>query len=61
MQDRGNAEYFIARAEQCLRLAEAIRQTANELEAMGNGLMAKAVEVDTNREKLTSKRKPAAS
>ena len=51
MQEPCDAEYFLVRAEQCLRLAEMTRQAANELEAMGNGFMAKAVEFDTKREK----------
>jgi hypothetical protein len=59
MEDLCNAEYFLARAEQCLRLAEANRKVAIELEAMGNGFMAKAVEYDTKREKLEIERKPA--
>jgi hypothetical protein len=37
MQDIGDAEYFLARAEQCLRLADANRQTANELRPWATG------------------------
>jgi len=54
MEETNDAEYFIARAEQCLRLAEANRQAAIELETMGNGFMAKAVEVDTRQQKARS-------
>lgn len=46
-----DAEDFLARGEQCLRLAEASRQIANELETIGNEFMARAVKADTDRQK----------
>ena len=45
------AEYLIETADRCTRLAQAGRQIADDLEALRNELMAKAVELDTNREK----------
>lgn len=44
-------EYLIQTADRCTRLAQAGRQIADDLEALRNELMAKAVELDTNREK----------
>lgn len=44
-------DYLIKTADRCTRLARAGREIAAELEAMSNELMAKAVELDTSREK----------
>ena len=55
MQEKCEAEYFLARGEECLRLADTNRQIANELQAISDRFMAKAVELDTNREKLLPK------
>ena len=39
--------YLIDAADQCVKLARAGRTMADQLEAMSNQLMAKAVELDT--------------
>jgi hypothetical protein len=44
-------EYLIETADKCIRLARAGRELAESLEAMSNDLMAKAVELDTKRDK----------
>lgn len=44
-------DYLIDAADQCIRLARAGREMAASLEAMSNDLMAKAVELDTTRQK----------
>ena len=44
-------EYLIKAADRCTRLAHAGREIADELESLSNELMAKAVELDTSREK----------
>lgn len=44
-------EYLIETADKCIRLAQAGRELAETLEAMSNDLMAKAVELDTRRQK----------
>ena len=44
-------EYLIEIADRCNRLARAGREIAASLEAMGNDLMAKAVALDTKRDK----------
>jgi hypothetical protein len=44
-------EYLIETADKCIRLARAGRALADSLEAMSNDLMAKAVELDTKRDK----------
>ena len=43
-------DYLIQTADRCTRLAQAGREIADDLEALRNELMAKAVELDTNRE-----------
>lgn len=48
MQD---AEYLIARAEECLRLVRAARENADNLENLANELMAKAVAIDTEQDR----------
>ena len=44
-------DYLIQVADRCSRLAQAGREIVDDLEALRNELMAKAVELDTNREK----------
>ncbi|MDO9412000.1 MAG: hypothetical protein Q7T81_05435 [Pseudolabrys sp.] len=44
-------EYLIDTADQCVKLARAGREMAAQLEAMSNNLMAKAVELDTSRQR----------
>jgi hypothetical protein len=44
-------DYLIQTADRCKRLARAGREIAAELEAVSDELMAKAVELDTSREK----------
>jgi hypothetical protein len=44
-------DYLIETADRCTRLARAGREIAADLEAMSNELMAKAVELDTTRQK----------
>jgi hypothetical protein len=49
-----DAAYFLEKAEQCFRLsreAELKADIATELEALGYEFMAKAVELDTARDK----------
>ncbi|MFZ0847539.1 MAG: hypothetical protein WAM62_17270 [Pseudolabrys sp.] len=48
-------EYLIETADRCIRLARAGRELAASLEAMSNDLMAKAVELDTSRQKKNQK------
>lgn len=44
-------EYLIEAADQCVAMARAGREMAEKLEAMSNNLMAKAVELDTLRQR----------
>ena len=44
-------EYLIEAADQCVQMARAGRDMAEKLEAMSNNLMAKAVELDTLRQR----------
>ena len=44
-------EFLIETADQCVQLARAGREMATQLEAMSNNLMAKAVELDTTRQR----------
>ena len=56
MRDVEYATYFLEKAEQCFRLGRAAGNSpeiATELKAMGYEFMAKAVEVDTDRDKTT--------
>ena len=48
-------EYLIETAERCNRLARIGRELAADLEAMSNDLMAKAVALDTERDKREKK------
>jgi Flp pilus assembly protein TadB len=45
-------QYLIDKADQCNRLARAGREMADSLEAMGNDLMAKAVALDSARDRV---------
>jgi hypothetical protein len=49
-------EYLIETADRCKRLARAGREVADSLEAISNDLMAKAVELDTSRDKNKNKK-----
>lgn len=44
-------EYLIETADRCIRLAREGRELVDRLEAISNELMAKAVELDTKRDK----------
>ena len=44
-------EYLVETADRCIRLAREGRQLVERLEAISNELMAKAVELDTKRDK----------
>jgi hypothetical protein len=51
-----DAAYFLEKAEQCFRLSRTARLNADvaaELETMGYEFMAKAVDLDTARDKAT--------
>lgn len=50
-------EFLIETADRCKRLAREGRQLAANLENMSNDLMAKAVELDTARQKTERNRK----
>jgi hypothetical protein len=52
---RNTESYLIDTADQCARLARAGREMAAQLEAMSNSLMAKAVELDTGRQRDDAK------
>lgn len=43
--------YLIEKADECARLARVGREMADSLEAMGNDLMAKAVELNSARDR----------
>lgn len=51
-------DYLIEAADQCVRLARTGRDMAAQLEAMSNNLMAKAVELNTARQR-DSQNRPA--
>ncbi len=53
---RKTEDYLIDAADQCVKLAKAGRAMAEQLEAMSNNLMAKAVELDTAKQR--SERQP---
>ena len=48
---RKTEDYLIETADQCTRLARAGREMAEQLEMMSNTLMARAVELDTSRQR----------
>jgi hypothetical protein len=57
-----DADYCVDKAEQCFRLARLAKsptiartEIATNLEAMGNELMAKAVEIETVRQRASRK------
>ncbi len=52
---RKTEEYLIEAADQCVRLARTGRDMAAQLEAMSNKLMAKAVELDSARQRDNEK------
>ncbi len=52
-------EYLIETADRCIRLAKEGRDLLVALEAISNDLMAKAVELDTSRQK--NKKRPMAA
>ena len=57
MLQTSHAEYFIQKAEQCFSLARHVRtdhaseQVAAELDAIANEFLARAVEIDTERDR----------
>jgi hypothetical protein len=57
-----DADYFLERAERCLRMKEMAASNAElaaALEAMANEFMAKAVELDTARDRATGRKRHA--
>lgn len=54
MQD---AEYFVAKAEECLRIVRKARENVDSLEGLANELMAKAVAIDTDQDRENTKNK----
>jgi len=51
-----DASYFLEKAEQCFRLSRTVElpaEVSEELEALGYEFMAKAVDLDTTRDKAT--------
>jgi hypothetical protein len=48
-------EYLIETADRCIRLKQEGRDLVTRLETIGNELMAKAVELDTTRQKTQKK------
>ena len=59
---RNIEQYLIDTADRCVRLARAGREMADSLEAISNDLMAKAVELDSERDRRNKddKARPAA-
>ena len=57
MPQTANAAYFLAKADQCFRLARTLRdgradtEVAAELDAIANEFLACAVEIDTARDR----------
>jgi len=64
-QPDSDSEYFIAKAEQCFRLARHLRGTlseteaAAELDALAHDLLAHAVALDTERDRAATRRRVA--
>ena len=52
MQD---AQYFMDKADDCLRLVRQAREAADQLEAMASEFWAKAVEIDTEHDRKAGK------
>jgi hypothetical protein len=48
-------QYLVEAADRCIRLAREGRELIGQLEAISNELMAKAVELDTVRDKTETK------
>jgi hypothetical protein len=62
MAAAADANYFLERAERCLRMREMAAgnaELAAALEAMANEFMAKAVELDTVRDRATARKQRA--
>jgi hypothetical protein len=57
MPQTSDPEFFIAKAEQCFRLAQHLRgehssaEAAAELDSIANEFLARAVEIDTDRDR----------
>jgi hypothetical protein len=49
---RSTEHYLIEVADECVQLARAGREMASQLEAMSDKLMAKAVELDTAKQRV---------
>ena len=45
-------DYFLEKSEECFALSRKGRELAEQLDAMGQSFMAKAVELDTNADRL---------
>lgn len=63
MPRTSDSEYFIAKAEQCFRLAQYMRgehsisQITAELDAIANEFLARAVEIDTDRDRAAARKR----
>lgn len=63
MPPTANAAYFIAKADQCFRLAKSLRdddanaEVATELDAIANEFLACAVAIDTDRDRAQAGRR----
>jgi len=62
MPQTSDAEYLIAKAEQCFRLAQHLRgehssaEAAAELDSIANEFLARAVEIDTDRDRADTRK-----
>ena len=65
MQPDSDSEHFIAKAEQCFRLARHLRgalsetEAAAELDALAHDLLAHAVALDTERDRAATRHRIA--
>ena len=50
-----NADYLLAKSEECFALARQGTKLAEQLNAMGHSLMAKAVELDTDASRVKNR------
>jgi hypothetical protein len=63
MPQPSDSEYFIAKADQCFRLAQYVRRehansaVAMELDAIANEFLARAVEIDTDRDRTDTRKR----
>jgi hypothetical protein len=63
MPQKPDSEYFIAKAEQCFRLARNVRgdhsdsEIAAELDAIANEFLACAVAIDTERDRTDTRKR----